>query len=93
MQVGKRIYYDCVTGDVISISGEYAGENVVDKGIDFDFSIYEPLMKRAPETVQVIQLEFGEHEDEFKEGRLIRVDPTSKDLIFVLNKMGNSADA
>lgn len=64
MQIGKKIYYDKLTGNVILITPEMQGE-VRGTTIEEDFQIYKVLSERNPETVGVIQLEFGQYAQDF----------------------------
>lgn len=64
MQIGRKIYYDLVTGNVILDIGEREG-SVVETTLDQDFSSYASLTERVKDTVGVIQLTWGEYADKF----------------------------
>lgn len=82
MEIGMKIYYDKETGNVILNTGEATG-NVVETTVEQDFKSYIVLAERVPETVGVIQLEYGQLFDDFRNGSLVRVDPETKELLFM----------
>ncbi|SLJ98092.1 MULTISPECIES: hypothetical protein [unclassified Paenibacillus] len=70
MNIGRRIYYDKSTGEVLLNTGERSG-NVVETTIDQDFSTYTALLDRSRDSVGVIQLEYGEYSSDFTEGGIV----------------------
>lgn len=52
--IGRRIYYDKTTGNVILDTGEMVGF-VTPTTIDEDFETYKALKERVRDTVSVIQ--------------------------------------
>jgi hypothetical protein len=64
MQIGRRIYYDKMTGNVIVDTGERSG-CVVETTVEQDFQTYTALVERVPETVDWIQLEYGQFAQDF----------------------------
>lgn len=58
-QVGKKVYYELSTGNIISDTGEREG-SVVETTQEQDFEAYAALAERVPATVGVIQLAYGE---------------------------------
>jgi len=73
MQIGRKIYYDKLTGNVIVDTGERQGA-VVPTTIEQDFQTYAALAERVPETVGVLELEFGQYAQDFAECSSYRVD-------------------
>ena len=73
MQIGRRIYYDKATGNVIVDTGERQGA-VVPTTIEQDFQTYRALAERVPETVGVMELEFGQYAEDFAACNGYRVD-------------------
>lgn len=73
MQIGRRIYFEKSTGNVIIDTGERSG-NVVETTIDHDFSVYAALAARVPETVGVLELEYGQYARDFAACNGYRVD-------------------
>jgi hypothetical protein len=66
MQIGRRIYYELATGNVIQDTGEREG-SVVETTTEQDFASYASLAERVPATVGVIELEFRELAQDFVE--------------------------
>lgn len=64
MQIGRKIYYDKTTGNVIQDIGETQG-SVTETTIDQDFQSYASLNERVKDTVGVIQLSYGQYADKF----------------------------
>ena len=81
MQIGRRIYYDKATGNIILDKGEMVGA-VIETTIDQDFETYQALKERVRDTVGVIQLEYGQYAQDFAECNGYRVNPETKQLEF-----------
>lgn len=74
MQIGMRIYYEKETGNVILNTGERSGD-VIPTSLEQDFATYFALKDRVPETVDMIQLEYGAFAEDYAEGGTItRID-------------------
>jgi len=73
MQIGRKIYYDLATGNVIQDTGERSG-SVFETTTAQDFVAYASLAERVPETVGCMQLEYGEYAQDFMECNGYRVD-------------------
>lgn len=73
MNIGRKIYYELSTGNIIQDTGERSG-NVIETSIEQDFASYAALAERAPETVGVIKLPYGEYAQDFSEAIGVRVD-------------------
>lgn len=58
MNIGRRIYYDKATGNVIQDIVERSGD-VTETTVEQDFESYVVLSERVPETVGYIELEHG----------------------------------
>ncbi|WP_339259596.1 hypothetical protein MKZ12_07305 [Paenibacillus sp. FSL R5-0713] len=70
MNIGRRIYYDKTTGEVIFNTGERSGY-VVETTIDQDFSTYTALLERSRDSVGMVQLEYGDYASDFTEGGIV----------------------
>ncbi|MHA6530178.1 hypothetical protein [Paenibacillus sp. BAC0078] len=81
MEIGMRIYYDPATGSVILNTGERSG-SVVLTSIEEDFTAYRELADHTPETVGVLQLEYGQYAEEFQGIDGYRVNPATEALEF-----------
>jgi len=64
MQIGRKIYYEKSTGNVILDTGEREG-SVVETTTAQDFASYVVLSQRVPETVGVIQLVYCKDREKF----------------------------
>lgn len=73
MQIGRRIYFDKLTGNVILDTGERQGD-VVPTTVEQDFETYVALAQRVPETVGVLELEYGQYREDFAACNGYRVD-------------------
>ncbi|MED4359478.1 hypothetical protein [Geobacillus stearothermophilus] len=80
-KIGRKIYYDKTTGNVILDTGEMAGA-VIETTIDQAFETYQALKERVRDTVGVIQLEFGQYAQDFAECNGFRVNPQTLELEF-----------
>jgi hypothetical protein len=80
-QIGRKIYYDKTTGNVILDTGEKMGA-VIETTIDQDFETYQALKERVRDTVGVIQLEFGAYAQDFAQCNGYRVNPETLELEF-----------
>lgn len=73
MQIGRKIYYELATGNLIIDTGERSG-NVIETTIEQDFAAYAALAERVPATVGMLQLEYGQYAQDFAEASSYRVD-------------------
>jgi hypothetical protein len=71
-RIGRKIYYDKATGNVILDTGEKMGA-VVETTVDQDFETYQALKERVRDTVDVIQLEYGQYAEDFAQCNGYRV--------------------
>lgn len=81
MQVGRKIYYELATGNVIQDTGEREG-SVIETTIEQDFAVYAALFKRVPETVGVKEFAYGELSQDFRECNGYHVNVTTGLLEF-----------
>ncbi|WP_063848060.1 hypothetical protein NYE80_30945 [Paenibacillus sp. FSL H7-0357] len=83
MEIGRKIYFDKATGNVILDTGEMVGD-VVKTTREQDFASFKVLNERVEETVGMIELEFGQYNVEFREswGRF-RVNLETEELEFL----------
>jgi hypothetical protein len=81
MQIGRRIYYELLTGNIIADTGERSG-SVVSTTTAQDFEFYTALTNRNPLTVGMLQLEFGERAQDFAQCVDYRVNVATGKLEF-----------
>lgn len=80
-QIGRKLFYDVATGNIIIDTGERQG-SVVETSIEQDIVTYTALSERNRETFDVIELPFGTYRDEFTTATGYRVNPTTKEIEF-----------
>lgn len=80
-QIGTKIYYCNLTGNVIKIIGDMQGY-VKETTFKEDYLIYKELNEKEKETIGLIQLEYGQYEILSKDSTGVMVDLETKELIF-----------
>ena len=81
MQIGKRIYYDVATGNIILDTGEREGA-VIKTTIEQDISTFKALSERNRNSFDYIELKYGQFAQDFAESSSYRVNPETKELEF-----------
>lgn len=81
MKIGRKIYFDNFTGNVIIDTGECMGD-VVETTQEQDFQSYTVLSERNPETVGVLKLSYGQYAQDFDECNGYRVNPQTLEIEF-----------
>ncbi|HEY2493241.1 MAG TPA: hypothetical protein VGI33_10055 [Paenibacillus sp.] len=80
--MGRKLYYDTFTGAVLVDTCDRKGTDDVQSTIEQDFKKYKELNERVPETVGMIQLEYGQYAEEFNQSSGVRVNPETLELEF-----------
>ena len=80
-KIGRRIYFDKATGNIILDKGEMQGA-VVATTIDQDIATFTELSKRNRSTFDVIELPFGAYAQDFAERNGYRVNVETKAIEF-----------
>lgn len=81
VSIGRKIYFDKPTGDVLVDTGERSGF-VSKTTLEQDISTYKVLSERNRNTFDVIELEFGQYTQDFIECNGYQVNPETKELEF-----------
>ena len=81
MKLGRVIYYDSLTGNVILDKGERQG-SFTQTSIEQDIRIYTALFERNRDSFDYIELEYGQYTQDFAECNGYRVNPETKELEF-----------
>ncbi|MEK3993723.1 hypothetical protein MKY29_11915 [Psychrobacillus sp. FSL K6-2365] len=81
MNLGRRIYFDKATGNILVDKGEHEGILRVPT-VDQDIESYISLSERNRETFDYIELNYGEFSQDFAESNGVRVNPNTKELEF-----------
>jgi hypothetical protein len=79
--IGRKIYFEKTTGNLILDTGERSGD-VVATTAEQDFNSYSVLKDRIPETVGIKTLEYGQFADDFNQCSGFRVNPGTLSLEF-----------
>jgi len=80
--LGRRLYYNKLTGVILFDTGERMGENIVDTTVEEDFQYALELRNQNPEIIGHIQLQPHEYSDEFAEAVSYRINPETEELEF-----------
>lgn len=81
MKIGRKIYFEKTTGNIIQDTGEMQG-NVYETTREEDFTTYKALIERVPGTVGVIKLEYGQYQQDFERCNGYRINPDTKMIEF-----------
>ena len=80
-QIGTKIYYCLVTGNVIKIIGDMQGY-VKETTFNEDIEIYTELKERDKEAIGLLQFEYGEYPILSKGSTGVMVNLETKELTF-----------
>ena len=80
-QLGTKIYYCLITGNVIKIIGDMQGY-VKETTFDEDIEIYTELKERNKDTIGLLTFEYGEYPKLSKNSTGVMVNLDTKELIF-----------
>jgi hypothetical protein len=83
MQIGRRIYYELITGNIIVDTGERSG-SVIETTEQEDYLNFVSLTERVPATVGMIQFAYGQYAQDFQgcNGYTVDVSGTEPILVF-----------
>lgn len=80
-QIGTKIYYCLVAGNVIKIIGDMQGY-VKETTFDEDYEIYTELKERDKNSIALLQFNYGEYPKLSKDSTGVTVNLETKELIF-----------
>ncbi|MGE7828886.1 hypothetical protein [Paenibacillus sp. NPDC093718] len=81
--IGNRIYFDKLTGEVIIQTGHRrVFDEYVVPTVEDDFRAFVKLSERNPETVGVLELEYGQYAQDFAESDGYQINPETLELEF-----------
>ena len=86
MKIGKRIYFDTQTGEIILDTGERSG-HVVPTTVERDIEVFRQLSERNRNTFDYIELEYGQYREDFLHATSYRVNPKTRELVFSYDKI------
>ena len=85
-QIGTKIYYCNLSGNVIKIIGDMMGY-VKETSFDEDIEIYTELKERDKETIGLLQFDYGEYPKLSKDSTGVMVNLETKELIFSYDEL------
>ena len=85
-QIGTKIYYCLLTGNVIKIIGDMMGY-VKETTFDEDYEIYTELKERDKDSIGLLTFEYGEYPKLSKNATGVMVDLETKELIFSYDEL------
>ena len=80
-QIGTKIYYCLLTGNVIKIIGDMQGY-VKETTFDEDIEIYTELKERDKDSIGLLQFDYGEYPKLSQGSTGVMVNLETKELIF-----------
>lgn len=89
MEIGRRIYYDVQTGDILLDAGEREGDVRVTT-IDEDVLEIEVLSALPRESFDVVELPFGSLREQFLSCKSFKINVISKEIEFIYPEVGES---
>ncbi|MFX3631841.1 MAG: hypothetical protein ACE3L7_07150 [Candidatus Pristimantibacillus sp.] len=78
MEVGKRVYYELLTGNIFLITPEMKGEGILQPTPEQDKALYLALADKNEDAYSFIDLEYGQYTQDFMECNGFRVDLTGE---------------
>lgn len=88
--IGFKIYYDKATGNEILTLPETHNAKTLETTKEQDFAIYPVLQARGPESVEVMQLAYGENRNAFQLANSWKVNVETGELEFEYPNYGPS---
>ena len=85
-QIGTKVYYCLVTGNVIKIIGDMQGY-VKETTFDEDIELYTELKERNKDTIGLLTFEYGEYPKLSQNATGVMVDLETKELIFSYDEL------
>lgn len=80
-KIGRKLYFDLVTGEVIVDTGERMG-SVIPTTVERDIEVYTALSERNRETFDVLELNYGDYSNDFGSAISYRVNVETKEIEF-----------
>ena len=80
--IGRKIYYELLTGDIVLTIPEKSHENAIQTTTEQDIQLYDVLQYRDISTLGIIQLQYGEMRTEFEKSKSVKIDLNTNQLVF-----------
>lgn len=91
MIIGRKIYFDKMSGDVIIDIGERVGD-VQSTTVEQDIQTYKALSERNRETFDYIELEYGMYSQDFEKCNGYKVNLKTKQIEFSYPNPNDTAE-
>jgi hypothetical protein len=91
LQIGRKVYYEKPTGNVILSTSEMSG-SVYETTFEDDHEMLTDLKKYEKTAIGVIKLKFGEFANELYECTSFRVNVATEELEFDYTEQGGTID-
>ena len=85
--IGKKIYYELSTGNVVLTVPERHNENAVNTTKEQDFLMYDVLQARNPLLIGVKQMAYKELQGDFNIANSVSINIENGDILFEFPKM------
>ena len=80
-QIGTKIYYCLLSGNIVKIIGDMQGY-IKETTFDEDYEIYTELKERDRDSIGLLQFNYGEYPKLSQNASGVMVDLETKELIF-----------
>lgn len=91
-ELGRRIYFLKANGQFVFDTGESSGTNLTSTTPEQDFAIYTELNKYNKDEIGYINLQYGQHREDFRKCKSFRVNPETQELEFSFNNDAETND-
>lgn len=81
MEIGRRIYYEKTSGNVVLDTGEKSGA-VVPTTVEQDILLYADLSIYNKEALDILELTYGQYAQEFARCSSYKINITTKEIEF-----------
>ncbi|WP_339193084.1 hypothetical protein [Paenibacillus sp. FSL W8-1287] len=84
IEIGQKVFYEIDTGNILAINPSARGDEfyVKDRTIDEIIELYPVLRERDRATFDVIELKYGQYDEDFSQAKGWWVNPETKKLHF-----------
>ena len=85
-KIGTKLYYCLLTGNVLQLVGDMAG-NVIEPTFEQDYEVYNNLKERDKSTIGLLKFEYGEYHKLSQGSTGVMVNLETKELIFTYEEL------
>jgi len=83
-EIGQKVFYENDTGNILIVHPSVRGDEIYvkDRTLDEIINLYPVLKNRGRNTFDVVELEYGQFDEDFAQSSERWVDPLTKQLKF-----------